>query len=114
MPPSPGRPPGCRLATTNVSGIPCGVLLFFALLLFSSPAGRGQVLTHGPVVGGVTPSEANVFIRTDTAATVTLRYGTDPSLSSYLTSDPVQTDVSNDFTKIIGLNNLEPEKPVTT
>src|SRR5438874_4349163 len=25
----------------------------------------GQILTHGPVVGGVTASNANVFVRTD-------------------------------------------------
>jgi hypothetical protein len=38
----------------------------------------GPVLTQGPVVGSITASEAKVFVRTDQAATVTLRYGTDP------------------------------------
>jgi hypothetical protein len=42
----------------------------------------GQVLTHGPVVGGVTSSSANVFVRTDQAASVVLWYGTDPNLQT--------------------------------
>src|SRR5438105_1452235 len=39
----------------------------------------GQVLTHGPVVGGVTASAARVFVRSDQAASVLVRYGTDPT-----------------------------------
>ncbi len=66
----------------------------------------GQVLTHGPVVGGVTSSNANVFVRTDQAASVVLRYGTDPNLQTYLVSGTFQTSSSNDFTKIIPLASL--------
>ena len=68
-----------------------------------------QVLTHGPVVGGVTASDAKVFIRTNTTASVTLRYGTDPALQTYLVSDPVATNESSDFTAIIPLTGLAPE-----
>ena len=42
-----------------------------------------QVLTHGPVVGGVTASTANVFVRTDQQAIVALWYGSDPNLGTY-------------------------------
>ena len=65
-----------------------------------------QVLTHGPVVGGVTSSSANVFVRTDQAASVVLRYGTDPNLQTYRVSGAFQTRAPNDFTKIIALSSL--------
>src|SRR5256885_16217810 len=54
--------------------------LIIALLTVETVAtgqASGQVLTHGPVVGGVTGSEAKVFVRTDQAGSVALRYGTD-------------------------------------
>src|SRR5213593_674725 len=68
-----------------------------------------QVLTHGPVVGGVTDSTANVFVRTDQAATVEIHYGTDPNLSTYSTSQAFSTDLASDFTKIVPLANLMAE-----
>ncbi|HEY5443056.1 MAG TPA: hypothetical protein VIJ87_01010, partial [Pyrinomonadaceae bacterium] len=69
----------------------------------------GQVLTHGPVVGGVTDSTANVFVRTDQAATVEIHYGTDPNLSTYSTSQAFDTDLASDFTKIVPLADLMAE-----
>src|SRR5215469_214857 len=69
----------------------------------------GQVLTHGPVVGGVTASGANVFVRTDQAATVEVHYGTDPNLATYSTSQDFGTDSTSDFTKIVPLANLTAE-----
>jgi alkaline phosphatase D len=68
-----------------------------------------QVLTHGPVVGGVTASKAKVFVRIDRAANVALRYGTDPNLHTYQVSQSFQTESSHDFTKIIPLSGLSPE-----
>jgi hypothetical protein len=46
----------------------------------------GPELTQEPVVGGVTASEAKVFVRTDQAANITLRYGSDSNLDTYLLS----------------------------
>src|SRR5437868_7474082 len=80
----------------------------FAQILTSGTA-FGQVLTHGPVVGGVTASSANIFVRTDQAANVALRYGTDPSLETYLVSETFPTSSATDFTKIIPLANLTAE-----
>ena len=68
-----------------------------------------QVLTHGPVVGGVTATDAKVFVRTDQSASVALRYGTDPNLETYLVSDAVLTNYLSDFTAIIPLVNLTAE-----
>src|SRR5437762_6870206 len=70
---------------------------------------RGQALTHGPVVGGVTASSANVFVRTDQETSVAFRYGIDPNLATYLVSQSAQTDAASDFTTIIPLTGLRPE-----
>jgi alkaline phosphatase D len=70
----------------------------------------GQTLTHGPVVGGVTDSSANVFVRTSQQTTVALRYGTDSNLTSYQLSSSFQTSSDNDFTKIIPLTGLAAEQ----
>src|SRR5262245_11260794 len=66
----------------------------------------GQILTHGPVVGGVTDSEAKVFIRTDQAATVAIQYSIDPDLQSPAVSPSVVTNEASDFTTIIPLSGL--------
>ncbi|MEO7166669.1 MAG: alkaline phosphatase D family protein [Spartobacteria bacterium] len=68
-----------------------------------------QALTHGPVVGGVTAASANVFVRTDRATNVALRYGTDPNLATYLGTASVATEEMSDFTKIIPLTGLAAE-----
>src|SRR5438105_9097348 len=69
----------------------------------------GQVLTHGPVVGGVTASAARVFVRSDQAASVLVRYGTDPTLATYQESQTFTTSPPDDFTRIILLLNLTAE-----
>lgn len=88
-----------------------GRLVVSALLLLACPLTSclAASLTHGPVFGGVTSSAANIFVRTSDVATVTLRYGTDPTLTTYLTSAPFTTDSTSDFTKIIPLAGLVAE-----
>ncbi|HEY2711473.1 MAG TPA: alkaline phosphatase D family protein [Chthoniobacterales bacterium] len=71
-----------------------------------------QVLTHGPVVGGVTSASAQVFIRTDKATTVSLRWSTDPNLTTYQVSQTYSTDSSSDFTKTIPLTGLPAETAI--
>ena len=78
------------------------------LTLFSAPL-RAEILTHGPVVGGVTATEAKVFVRTDTAATVALRYGTDPGLVGAIDTAGFRTADASDFTTTIPLSELVPE-----
>jgi phosphodiesterase/alkaline phosphatase D-like protein len=68
-----------------------------------------QTLTQGPVVGGVTSSKANIFLRTDQAASVALCYGTDPNLDTCQMSEIYQTHLAHDFTKIIRLSELVPD-----
>ena len=69
----------------------------------------GPVLAQGPVVGGVTASEAKVFVRTDQTAIVTLRYGSDRNLDTYLVSAAFVTVSPSDLTKIISLSGLTAE-----
>ena len=50
-------------------------------------------------------------MRTSAVATVSVRYGTQPDLSTFQTSASLTTASANDFTKIIPLTNLTPETP---
>ena len=84
------------------------VLLIAAEFVVSRRASC-QLMTRGPVVGGVTESEAKVFVRTDQASSVALRYGTDSNLGTYLVSAPLDTTLISDFTKIIPLVGLSAE-----
>src|SRR5262245_12660405 len=84
------------------------LLLIVLAQMLTDGAVLGPMLTQEPVVGGVTASEAKVFVRTDQAATVTLRYGSDPNLDTYLLS-AVATGSPGDLTKIISLSGLTPE-----
>ena len=67
------------------------------------------MLTHGPVVGGVTDTEAKVFVRTDVAATVMLQYSSDPLFGTYSASDAYATTDTSDFTTTIPLSGLSAE-----
>jgi alkaline phosphatase D len=89
--------------------IPLALLGSVLTLIMTAGLAPGQALSHGPVVGGVTDGDANVFVRTDKAATVQLRYSTDPRFATYLTSDSFTTAVANDFTKIIVIGGLTAE-----
>lgn len=69
-------------------------------------APRAQ-LTHGPVVGAVTATRARVFVQTDGAASVKLRYSTAPDLADAIESTDASTR-AGDFTVQITLDNLNP------
>lgn len=85
--------------------IPLSLLL---LLLGSFPA-LAAIQTDGPVVGGVTDSEAKLFARTDVAAVVEIEYSTASDLSGALVSSSLQTDAAQDYTSIIRLQGLQPD-----
>lgn len=77
--------------------------------ILASGFASAQVLTHGPVVGGVTDTAAQIFVRSDQAASVVLRYGTDPTLTTCELSPAFTTDSTSDFTKIIPVTDLVAE-----
>ena len=88
-------------------------ILFIQLLsgyaqVMASGLVLAQVLTHGPVVGGVTSSKARVFVRTDQETNVALCYGADPNLDTCQISETYPTRAAHDFTKIIPLSGLMP------
>ncbi|HEY2713622.1 MAG TPA: alkaline phosphatase D family protein [Chthoniobacterales bacterium] len=90
------------------------LLAYFSLLatgifFFSTQPTRAQVLSHGPVTGGVTSSSANIFLRTDRPATVALQYSTDPTFATYLVSSNYSTIKSSDYTVTIPLAGLSAE-----
>ncbi len=106
--------PRSRIGGERLSGwtiVRSQVSLLLFVLLLSARLCSGQVLTHGPVVGGVSSSAANVFVRTDIPAAVVLRYGTDPDLNSFRSSSSFKTQPQSDFTKIIPLSGLTAETP---
>ncbi|HMF85907.1 MAG TPA: alkaline phosphatase D family protein, partial [Nitrospiraceae bacterium] len=78
------------------------------IFLATDPA-VAQVLTHGPVVGGVTDSGGNVFLRTDQAAAVVVQYSTDPHFATFSVSDSHTTHSTSDFTANVPLTNLSAE-----
>ena len=89
------------------------ICLFSLLVLteaLTASVNADPVLALGPVVGGVTASEAKIFVRTDQAASVAVRYATRPDLRNYKTSEAFTTDATSDFTKVIPLADLATEK----
>ena len=89
--------------------LPEMLAFWFAMQFIVAGFTEAQVLTHGPVVGAVTASEAKVFVRTDSAANVALRYGTDSNLQTYAVSNSMTTSEAADFTATILLAGLGPE-----
>jgi len=43
------------------------LLLSIGVFLCTASTAWGAILTHGPLVGNVTPTSATVFVRTDSA-----------------------------------------------
>jgi alkaline phosphatase D len=82
-------------------------LAFFPFMAMNAEA--AATLTHGPIVGGVTANDAKVLIRSNKAASVKIFYGTDPSLATGLFTQSVSTSLSQDFSRIIPLSDLEPK-----
>lgn len=65
-------------------------------------------LTHGPVVGAVTDTNARVFVRTDRRAAVKVRFGRTPTLQDAIESTGQSTRAAHDFAGIVPLKELEP------
>ena len=64
--------------TIHLMKIPLALTIAFLAQSISAGSASSQVLTHGPAAGGVTDSSANVFVRTNQATSVVLRYGNRP------------------------------------
>jgi alkaline phosphatase D len=85
------------------------ILVLFFFIFVSVPYANSALLTHGPVVGGVTDSEAKLFLRTGQAASVKIEYSTDPNLLNSLMTNTLQTSYTKDFTTVVTLTGLNPQ-----
>src|SRR5438093_11067418 len=66
-------------------------------------------MTDGPLVGAVNDFSAKVFLRTDAKSLVAVEFSTDPTLLNSISSVPLKTVRSSDFTAIVPLTGLSPE-----
>lgn len=82
--------------------------LFFFLLLCSPIHIWAQSLSHGPLagLGTMTHSEAILWARTDSAATVDFEYSTASDLSGSILSSSVVTASGSDFTAKVTITGL--------
>lgn len=75
----------------------------------AAAAETAAVLTHGPIVGAVTPTEAQVWIRTSSQASVAIEYSAHPDLADAFVTEPIQTDPVHDFAAKFALGTLLPD-----
>lgn len=83
--------------------------LMSVFIFISSSSSYAAVLTHGPVVGGVTGSQAKIFIRTNQGASVKIEYSPDPNFLNSITTGSFQTSSTTNFTTIISIQALSPQ-----
>jgi alkaline phosphatase D len=79
----------------------CGIILGFAWFVLT-----GAKMTHGPVVGGVTDTQAVLWARSNVAAIVDFEYSTKPNLSGSTISPAVTTTTDSDMTALATVTGL--------
>lgn len=106
----------CPMLVWRRFGFPIASLVFvgaLAVLVFflvrSVQRQNVDAVTHGPIVGAVTATDAKVFVRTLTDAQVRIRYSTDPNFATFLESATISTFSGSDWTAQIPLTKLEPQ-----
>jgi hypothetical protein len=81
------------------------LLTMFGLATFLCTA---QTLTHGPIVGGVTDTSCNIFIRTSSATPFTILFSNNIPFGSIVASVAGATDAALDSTAIVHVGGLTP------
>ncbi len=87
----------------------CRIVLFLYLFLSISFL-NAQSVTHGPIVGAITPTSARVFLFTDTPTSFTLELSDDANFAS-LRSFPSFTDTGRSNSTIIPIDSLAINTP---
>ncbi len=82
-------------------------LYLLAILLSLTYTSNGNTITHGPMIGGITPTSARIYIRTEMPMTLSILYSTD-SLLSNNSVETFATRADYDNTAIVTLYNLTP------
>ena len=85
-----------------------GMAVALCAVALSARGGSAAELTHGYMLGDLRPYGIKIWVRTDTAATVRIEYGTNPDLSDSSLSATWYTRSQRDFTQIVALSCLEP------
>lgn len=72
-----------------------------------------HVLTHGPMVGAVTPTSAKIWVRAVPEAVVAIRYWPSADSAQARTSTPTRTSADRDYTAIVTLSALRADTRYT-
>ncbi|MCP4572743.1 MAG: hypothetical protein GY838_10365 [bacterium] len=100
-----------NLARRHLCALGLGLLALVAGVAAAADATAPATasLTHGPTVGGVTESRAQLWVRLDGPAPVAFRYGTDPALARFSVSTTAATVAEQDFTARVIIEPLQPD-----
>ena len=81
--------------------------LLLLVLLLTGLASRAQFITHGPVIGGVTPTSARVYVRTNAPMPVTMTLADNPNLDNPIIVND-STRAGRDNSIIFEVSGLQP------
>jgi phosphodiesterase/alkaline phosphatase D-like protein len=76
------------------------------LFCFAALFGSAQVITHGPIVGGVTDTSCNIFVRTSSATGFTILLSNTVPFGSIVASAAGATNAAIDTTAIVHISGL--------
>lgn len=82
-------------------------VLTISIVCFGFNPRLALALQNGPMLGAVEMSEARIWVQTETADRVQLKYWIDSKPEQYFWSQEVQTSLENDFTHVFVLGNLK-------
>lgn len=80
-------------------------LVFFAALFFIQSL-FAQILTHGPIAGGVTSDSASFYVRVDTVARVNIQLSTTENFTTVISGTEQAVSAANDFAALIRVGGL--------
>ena len=71
------------------------------LLIFFIGLAKGQIVTHGPICGGVSDTGAVFILRTDTATIVQIELSSDSLFNNSLFTDTIDSGNDSDNLSLI-------------
>jgi phosphodiesterase/alkaline phosphatase D-like protein len=78
------------------------------LLIFFIGLAKGQIVTHGPICGGVSDTGAVFILRTDTVAIVQIELSSDSLFNNSLFTDTIDSGNDSDDWAILQVSGLQP------
>ncbi|MDX2001925.1 MAG: alkaline phosphatase D family protein [Chitinophagales bacterium] len=80
--------------------------IYGIVILMCAKLAFGQFITHGPVIGGATPTTARMYVRTAQAMPITVELSTDSNFSTVLSFNAL-TKAEKDSSTIFPLTGLQ-------